>query len=118
MESLKICQELKDGGDWLGAARSWMQSNIKEGDTLPWSSGKSVSIPFCKLEEFALRISIAAVAEDRRRNKTAGVTTVFVVDHIGSSYGEGMDKTTVIVGNSLNNLALVRGTKLLVETKD
>lgn len=37
---------------------------------------------------------------------------VFVVDHVGSSYGDGMDKTTVIVGHSLDSRALARGAKL------
>jgi len=37
---------------------------------------------------------------------------VFVVDHVGSSYGEGMEKTTVVVGHSLDLRALARGAKL------
>lgn len=68
METLKIYEELKSGGDWLGAARRWMQSNIHRGDTLCWSSGEMVSMPFCKLEELAQKVAIAAVAEDRRKH--------------------------------------------------
>lgn len=67
MNSIAIYNELKSGGQWLGAARSWMQSNIKNGDTLTWGSGEPVSIPFCKLEEFAMRVAIAAIEEDRRK---------------------------------------------------
>jgi NTP pyrophosphatase (non-canonical NTP hydrolase) len=37
---------------------------------------------------------------------------VFVVDHVGSSYGDGMEHTTVIVGHSLDRRALARGAKL------
>ena len=37
---------------------------------------------------------------------------VFVVDHIGSSYGEGPNNSTVIVGHSATYRALVRGAKL------
>ena len=67
MDSIAIYQELKEGGAWLGAARGWMQSNIKNGDTLTWGSGETVHLPFCKLEEFAMRVAIAAVEEDRRK---------------------------------------------------
>lgn len=68
MDSIAIYNELKTGGAWLGAARSWMQSNVKEGDTLEWGSGKMIHLPFCKLEEFAMRVAVAAVEEDRRKS--------------------------------------------------
>ena len=67
MNVLAVMQELKQGGDWLGAARSWMQSNVQRGDTLPWGSSETVHIPFCKLEEMALRVAVAAVAADRTK---------------------------------------------------
>ena len=65
---LGIHEELKTGGEWLAAARRWMQSNIREGDTLYWSSAKLVEVPFCDLESFALHVATAAVAEDRRKH--------------------------------------------------
>lgn len=37
---------------------------------------------------------------------------VFVVDHLGMSYGDGMEHTSVIVGHSLDRRAFVRGAKL------
>lgn len=37
---------------------------------------------------------------------------VFVVDHVGSSRGEGREHTTVIVGHSANLRALAKGAKL------
>ncbi len=55
------------GGEWLGAARKWMQENIREGDTLYWNSNEPVSIAFCDLERFARTVAIAAVREDRRK---------------------------------------------------
>jgi hypothetical protein len=67
MNSIAIYQELKSGGAWLGAARSWMQSNVKNGDTLTWGSGETVQLPFCKLEELAMRVAIAAVEEERAK---------------------------------------------------
>ena len=57
--------ELQKGGDWLGAARAWMQSNIKDGDTLFWSSSQMVSLPFCQLEVFARRVALAAITSER-----------------------------------------------------
>lgn len=71
MEYLKIYQELQTGGEWLGAARRWMQSNVNNGDTLNWGSAEMVNIPFYKLEELALKVAIAAVAEERSKSKSA-----------------------------------------------
>jgi len=70
---IEVTNELSKGGDWLGAARSWMQSNVKRGDSLSWSSGETVAIPFYKLEELARTAAVAAVIADRaRRNPSAG----------------------------------------------
>lgn len=69
MNAIDILNELKTGGRWLGSARSWLQSNVNRGDTLTWNSGEPVTIPFCKFEEFALCVAVAAVAEDRDRMK-------------------------------------------------
>lgn len=67
MESIGILMELQQGGNWLGACRSWLQSNVHDGDRLTWGSGQLVSIPFCKFEELALRVAVAAIEEDRRK---------------------------------------------------
>lgn len=64
---VSVADELRHGGKWLGAARTWMQSNIRNGDTMIWSSAEPVQIPFCKLEEFARHVAIHAVAEDRAK---------------------------------------------------
>jgi hypothetical protein len=68
MSVFAIHEELKKGGPWLGAARTWMQGNVKGGDTLTWSSNEMVSLPFCKLEELALHASAAAVQEERKNS--------------------------------------------------
>ena len=65
---IDIHEELKHGGKWLSAARGWMQSNIKDGDTICWNSAKLVNIPFCDLESFALHVAKAAVADERRNH--------------------------------------------------
>ena len=64
-DRLDLELELQKGGDWLGAARAWMQSNIKDGDTLFWSSNQMVSLPFCQLEVFARRVALAAIISER-----------------------------------------------------
>ena len=69
VKKLELDNELKKGGEWLGAARSWMQHNIKDGDTLTWSSNKHVSVRFNQLEEFARKVAVAAILEDRNKRK-------------------------------------------------
>ena len=64
---ISLTNRLKKGGEWLGRLRSWLQSNIHRGDTLCWSSGELVSVPFCKFEELGLAVSISAVQEDRKK---------------------------------------------------
>lgn len=64
---VEIQDSLRRGGAWLGAARSWMQSNVPRGDTLTWGSAEPITIPFYKLEELALRTAQAAVEEDREK---------------------------------------------------
>lgn len=64
---LKVESELKNGGDWLGAARRWMQRNIYKGDTIEWSSNEIVKVPFYMLEELAKTAAVAAVTEERQR---------------------------------------------------
>ncbi|MCP5003304.1 MAG: hypothetical protein GY941_05030 [Planctomycetes bacterium] len=63
----EIYEQIKGGGKWLGAARTWMQNYIKNGDTMEWSSIEIVSMPFCDLEDFARTVAVAAIAEDRER---------------------------------------------------
>ena len=47
-----------------------MQSNVKDGDRLTWSSSETVHIPFYKLEELAKTVAAAAIAEDRKKRTT------------------------------------------------
>ncbi len=62
---LSIHQEILIGGEWLGAGREWIKSNVKDGDRLEWSSGQIVSIPFCKLEELMMKVATAAIYQER-----------------------------------------------------
>lgn len=60
-------EEVSRGGPWLGAARTWMQNNVRGGDTLCWTSLQEITLPFCALEELALAVAIAAITEERRK---------------------------------------------------
>lgn len=66
-DTLVIYNELRNGGEWLASARTWMQSNVRRGDTLTWGSDTRVELPFRKLEDLALTVAIAAVNEERKR---------------------------------------------------
>jgi hypothetical protein len=74
---LVVHSQLSRGGEWLGASRRWLQNNVQGGDSICWSDAKPVSIPFCKMEDFALKVATAAVLEDRlkreKENKRAAV---------------------------------------------
>ena len=65
--SKDIYDEVKGGGEWLGAARTWLQSNVRNGDSMNWSSMEQVSVPFCDFEDFAREVAIAAIKQDRKR---------------------------------------------------
>lgn len=69
---LEVYNKVAAGGQWLGKARGWMQSNVPRGDTLTWGSAQPVSIPFYKLEDLALQTAVAAVIEDRQRREGPG----------------------------------------------
>lgn len=65
--SKEINEQLKHGGKWLGAARTWLQLNVKQGDSINWSSAQPVSVPFCDFEDFARHVAVAAIEEDRNK---------------------------------------------------
>jgi len=42
--TIKTAQDmLKEGGDWLGAARQWIQWNCNNGSTVTWGSNEQLS---------------------------------------------------------------------------
>lgn len=45
-------------------------------------------------------------------------TPVFIVDHVGSSYGPGPEHPTVVVGHSANTEVLKKGTKLYAHQRN
>ena len=60
-------EELRNGGTWLGAVRTWLQWNTRDGATLPWTSTEHVAIPFNQFSEIALRVAVAAVVAERKQ---------------------------------------------------
>ena len=61
----EVTKQITIGGTWLGTARTWIQSNIPNGDTKLWSSTELVKVPFNKLQELAKDVAIQAVITDR-----------------------------------------------------
>jgi hypothetical protein len=53
----------RNGGKWLAMARTWMQSNIRRGDTMTWGDTTLVQVPFCELERLALEAAVGATVE-------------------------------------------------------
>lgn len=54
------------GGDWLRAARSWMQSNLPNGERVRWNSGEIVTMSVAQFEQAASCIAAAAINEVRK----------------------------------------------------
>lgn len=59
-------QVAKEGGPWLGAARTVMQECVRGGDTATWNSDTMVSCSMRTLEQ----IAAAAVAADRNARRS------------------------------------------------
>jgi hypothetical protein len=60
---------MNEGGPWLGALRTWIQSNIQNGENVIWGSNVAIQTTPRKLEEAAAK----AVAADRAdRSKSQG----------------------------------------------
>lgn len=69
MIEIEVHDELKRGGEWLGAGRQWLQNNVVGGDRMCWSDATLVQIPFRDFEKFALTVATAAVVAERKRKK-------------------------------------------------
>lgn len=53
---------LREGGPWLGAARSWLQWNKRNGSDVTWGSGDVLQPPFTVREVESLAADVAAAA--------------------------------------------------------
>lgn len=63
--------KISHGGKWLGAARTWMQSKIRFGDTLCWSSSEIVHVDLTKLYDLANVVVTATLLEANKTSKKA-----------------------------------------------
>ncbi len=65
----EIKKELRGGGSWLGAARSWLQWHKHNGGTVTWGSEEVLSPPMTvkDCEELARDAVAAAILQERRK---------------------------------------------------
>ncbi len=91
---LKVHEEISQGGPWLSAARTWMQSNVPRGDTLTWGSREPVMVPFAALEELARKVAVAAVMHERanQANQSKDMELVAWDVYEQRKYGPSGDK--------------------------
>ena len=63
--NLQTSEYTKGGGPWLGAARSWVQWNCKNGSDVTWGSNEELVPPLTirQVEELAARVTDAAIPE-------------------------------------------------------
>ena len=59
----QIRESLKNGGQWIGAARNWLLWHKPGGSRLTWSSGDEVRMTVKEIEELALDVAVAALTE-------------------------------------------------------
>jgi hypothetical protein len=57
----------RSGGKWLAAARTWLQSNVMNGESVRWGSGEMIHMTERQYEDAAAHIAAAAVNEERQR---------------------------------------------------
>lgn len=62
----------RHGGTWLGTARTWLQSNVMNGDQVRWASGDRISMSVSQFEEAAAHIAASAINDDRAKRTTSG----------------------------------------------
>jgi hypothetical protein len=72
VDEFSVRAELERGGTWLGAARNWMQWSLPGSSELKWAAHDPVSVPFCKLENLALVVAVAAVQSERTEREREG----------------------------------------------
>lgn len=67
---------LKTGGEWLGAARNWIQWNCSNGSDVTWGSHDRLkidkSLTVSDIENFAARIAIATLEQYKANLVTDG----------------------------------------------
>ena len=62
----EIEEELRGGGDWLGAARNWLLWEKDLRGQLTWGSDDPVQMTVRDCENLARRVAAAALLKERR----------------------------------------------------
>lgn len=60
------------GGEWLGAARSWIQNHAINGSDVTWGSQDQLRrgpLSVHEVERFAAQVAAAAINEDRKKRR-------------------------------------------------
>ena len=57
---------IQQGGKWLGAARSWLQWNTRNGESVTWGSQDVIDPPMTvkMIEDLAAKVAEAAIEEE------------------------------------------------------
>ncbi len=58
-------QVMREGGEWLGEVRRYLQRHVRGGETCIWGSGQPLTLSVLQIEE----IAAYAVWKDRQREK-------------------------------------------------
>lgn len=75
----ELYETLKNGGAWLGAARTFLVERARNGEHLVWGSSTEVrNLSVADIEDMAKKIAIEAILEDRTQRKTVGTTNADV----------------------------------------
>jgi hypothetical protein len=72
MSKDEIREALKTGGDWLCAARNWLQWHKDPHGRLIWGSGDEVRMTVKEIEDLALEVAVAALAESQKLDAPKG----------------------------------------------
>jgi hypothetical protein len=91
----------KNGGPWLGAARSWVQWNCYNGERVTWGSNDVLEPPITirQVEELAARVVDAAIPEvdmlidkiERLRKKH--LRAEIEIEHLRARLNERVEKS-------------------------
>lgn len=65
MDKDEIRKALKNGGQWLGAARNWLLWHKDPNGRLTWGSNEEVRLTVKEIEELALEVATAALHESQ-----------------------------------------------------
>jgi hypothetical protein len=83
---------LKSGGEWLGAARTWLQWNTRNGSSVTWGSRDWIDKAFTvvEIEDLAADVAAATMRETAARVTTleAEVRRLREVEKVVRRYGE------------------------------